>query len=79
MTRPGADFGLEVWLSGAPDELDRAVDVLCALGRLVHRNRVPLTGSDRGRYRLYLQLRLPARPHTAADDAPLLRTLPADA
>ncbi|MEU8420416.1 hypothetical protein AB0C15_06030 [Micromonospora sp. NPDC048835] len=49
--------GLEVWLTGTPAELDAVTAALVDAGHLTqHGTRRPLTGSDAGRYRLYLRL-----------------------
>ncbi|MFF0152628.1 hypothetical protein [Micromonospora sp. NPDC005203] len=51
--------GLEVWLTGTRAELDAATAVLTAAGHLVQRGtRHALTGTDAGRYRLYLRLNI---------------------
>ncbi|WUP52325.1 hypothetical protein OG994_12740 [Micromonospora globbae] len=64
--------GLEVWLTGTPAELDAATAALTDAGHLTqHGIRRPLTGTDAGRYRLYLRLTLTAtgRRAPAADTA----------
>ncbi|RAO47417.1 hypothetical protein ONO86_02964 [Micromonospora noduli] len=53
--------GLEAWLTGTPAELDAATAALTDAGHLTqHGTRRPLTGSDAGRYRLYLRLSVAA-------------------
>ncbi|MFI6261359.1 hypothetical protein [Micromonospora sp. NPDC051006] len=53
--------GLEVWLTGTPAELDAATAALADAGHLTQRGtRQPLTGTDAGRYRLYLRLSVTA-------------------
>ncbi|MDG9677756.1 hypothetical protein [Micromonospora sp. DH14] len=53
--------GLEVWLTGSPAELDAVTAALADVGHLIqHGTRRPLTGSDAGRYRLYLRLSVAA-------------------
>ncbi|MDM4720876.1 hypothetical protein QTQ03_15220 [Micromonospora sp. WMMA1363] len=66
---PGVN-GLEVWLTGTRAELDAATDALTAAGHLVQRGtRHALTGTDAGRYRLYLRLSVAAaeQPRTVTD------------
>ncbi|MGC5308765.1 hypothetical protein [Micromonospora zamorensis] len=64
--------GLEVWLTGTPAELDAVTAALTDAGHLTqHGTRRPLTGTDAGRYRLYLRLSLTAdrrRPTGGPDD-----------
>lgn len=53
--------GLEVWLTGTPAELDAVTAALVDAGHLTqHGTRRPMTGSDAGRYRLYLRLNVTA-------------------
>ncbi|MEU8210250.1 hypothetical protein AB0B85_13750 [Micromonospora sp. NPDC049044] len=53
--------GLEVWLIGTPTELHAATDALAEAGHVVQRGtRHTLTGTDTGRYRLYLRLSVAA-------------------
>lgn len=53
--------GLEVWLTGSHAELDAATAALTDAGHLAQRGtRHALTGTDAGRYRLYLRLNVAA-------------------
>ncbi|WP_433648987.1 hypothetical protein ACQP2C_18755 [Micromonospora zamorensis] len=53
--------GLEMWLTGTRTELNAATAALTAAGHLVQRGtRHALTGTDAGRYRLYLRLNIAA-------------------
>lgn len=49
--------GLEIWLTGTRAELHAATATLAAAGHLTHQGQPrPLTGTDTGRYALYLRL-----------------------
>jgi hypothetical protein len=77
----GAPIGLEIWLTGAPHELDAAARVLARLGRITWRSqRHRLTGADAGRYRVYVHIHVAAAwipyPATAVPTKPDTATLP---
>ncbi len=62
--RPGpgstSTFGLEVWITGTPDECNAALAALHTVGRVAHvADRFPLAGADRGRFRTYALIHLP--------------------
>ncbi len=54
------NFGLEVWITGTPEECNAALAVLHTVGRVAYvADRFPLAGADRGRYRTYALIHLP--------------------
>lgn len=53
-------FGLEVWITGTPDECNAALAALHGVGRVAWvADRFPMAGADRGRFRTYALIHLP--------------------
>jgi hypothetical protein len=59
---------LEVWLTGAPIELDAAARALAAIGTVVYASdRTALAGADIGRCRTYARIHVTTRHRTTVE------------